>query len=101
MKKLLSVLMIFGMSFAVSSVAEATPTCPPVIIASDYTVDGAFDVDAYLAALAAALAACDGDLPKTGSSDSSQILTLALGISSVGLIVAVPAIRRRLASKQI
>jgi len=101
MKKVLTVLMIFGMSFAVSSVAEATPTCPPVINASDYTDSGDFDLEAYLAALAAALAACDGDLPKTGSSDSSQILALALGVSSVGLIVAIPAIRRRLASKQI
>ena len=94
--------MILGLSFGVPSVVTAaTPTCPPAIDAADYTVDGAFDVDSYLAALAAALAACDGDLPNTGSSDSSQILALALGLSSVGLIVAVPTIRRRLASKQI
>jgi hypothetical protein len=101
MKKLLLVPMILGLTFGVSSAVEATPTCPPAINAADYTVDGTFDVDAYLAALAAALAACDGDIPKTGNSDSSQILTLALGLSSVGLILAVPTVRRRLASKQI
>ena len=98
MKKLLTVTMILGLAFGVSSAVEATPTCPPAINAADYTVDGTFDVDAYLAALAAALAACDGDIPQTGNSDSSQILTLALGLSSVGLIVAVPAIRRRRAA---
>lgn len=98
MKKLLLIPMILGLSFGLSSVSQATPTCPPVIDASDYILDGTFDVDAYLAALAAALAACDGDIPKTGNSDSSQILTLALGLSSIGLIVAVPAIRRRRAA---
>ncbi len=101
MKKLLIIPLIFGMSFSMSAVAEATPTCPPIINASDHTFDGVFDVDSYLAALAAALEACDVDIPKTGNSDFSQILTLAVGISSIGLIVAVPAARRRLASKQI
>jgi len=99
MKRLLLFPMVLGLSFGVPSVATAaTPTCPPAIDAADYTVDGTFDVDAYLAALAAALEACDGDIPQTGNSDFSQVLTLAVGISSVGLIVAVPAIRRRRAA---
>ncbi len=101
MWKLLVIPVIVISGLTGNTVASASPTCPPIINASDYTVDGDFDIDAYLAALAAALAACEEDLPNTGSSGSSQILTLALGLSSVGLIVAVPAARRRLASKQI
>jgi LPXTG-motif cell wall-anchored protein len=95
MKKILLVPALMAMSFGISSSAHATPTCPPVINPADYTVGGVFNVDAYLAALGAALGECNAHLPKTGSSDSSQLLTIGLGLSSVGLIAAAPAIRRR------
>ncbi len=75
---------------------HAEPVCPPVVKAEDHYVGGQFDVDSYLAALAAALGECAPKLPKTGSSDSSQLLGIGLGLGGVGVaIVATAAPRRR------
>lgn len=95
MRKILLVPALIVMSFGISSSAHAAPTCPPVIKAGDYTVDGKFNLDAYLAALGAALGDCNALLPKTGSSDSSQLLGLGLGLGSLGVALAASSATRR------
>ncbi len=70
--------------------------------AANFFVDGELDVNAYLAAVQAALEACAGPgvpgtpgLPSTGS-NSSALLPIAVGLTAVGGAVAATAgVRRR------
>lgn len=68
------------------SSASAAATCS----ASDFTTNGVFDTDGYLACLAGQ----GGSLPTTGS-NSFQIAAIALGLVVLGLAAVIVAKKRR------
>lgn len=76
-----AVLTVAGGASAVN--AQCTPA---TVTATDFFVGGVLDVNAYLAAVQAANAACvpgGGALPATGG-DVSHLLPIALGFIAVG-----------------
>ena len=96
MKRSLGILALAtSMSFVAftSPAAHAATTCPPVIDIGDYYTGGTLDLDAYLAALAAATAACSA-MPTTGA-DISEFVALGTGLVSIGAVGVVATRRRR------
>lgn len=81
----------FGGVSAVS--AQCTPA---TVSANGFFVDGVLNINAYLAAVQAANAACSpgGNLPATGG-DSSSLLPIALGFVAVGGASLATAKKRR------
>lgn len=68
------------------SSASAAVTCN----AADFTTNGVFDTDGYLACLAGA----GGGLPATGS-NTAQIVAIALGLLALGVAAVIVAKKRR------
>jgi LPXTG-motif cell wall-anchored protein len=68
------------------SSASAAATCT----AADFTTNGVFDTDGYLACLAGQ----GGDLPATGS-NTAQIVAIALGLVALGVAAVMVAKKRR------
>ncbi len=69
------------------SSAGAAATCN----AADFTTNGVFDTDGYLACLAAA---GGGGLPATGS-NTFQVVAIALGLVALGVAAVFVAKKRR------
>jgi len=71
-----------------TSSASAATSCT----AADFTVNGVFNMDGYLACLSGA-----GGLPSTGS-NTFQIVGIALGVIAVGVAAILVARKRRSAT---
>lgn len=91
----------FGTVTNVSAAAEEE-CVPEAVDAADYFVDGELDLEAYLAAVAAANAACEeaaapgggGFLPATGS-ESSNLLPFGVTLVGVGAAAVIAGRQRR------
>lgn len=81
-------LMAVGLSLAAGSSHVSAVCTPAAVSANDFIVGGQVDLNAYLAAVQSANAACAPALPKTGS-ESSSLLPIALGLAAVGGSVVV------------
>lgn len=68
------------------STASAATTCT----AADFTTNGVFDIDGYLACLAGD----GGTLPTTGS-NTAQFVAIALGLVALGVAAIIVAKKRR------
>lgn len=96
----LAAMALFAGALAVSGGSVATADCvPEEVDAAAFFVDGELDLEAYLAAVAAANAACapsgGGALPSTGA-NTSALLPIALGLTALGgAAVATSTVRRR------
>lgn len=84
----------FGLFTFAPVAASAAPACPPVIDVGEFYVDGVLDLDAYLAALASATAACNASMPGTGA-DMTPFTSIGVGLASVGTVAVISARRRR------
>jgi LPXTG-motif cell wall-anchored protein len=90
----------FGMATNVSAAAEEC--VPEEVDASEYFVDGELDLEAYLAAVAAAAAECEETaapgggnfLPATGS-ESSNLLPFGVTLVGVGAAAVIVGRQRR------
>ncbi len=86
-------LMSIGVALAAGSSDVSAVCTPAAVSATDFIVNGEVDLNAYLAAVQSANAACSPNLPATGS-ESSSLLPIAIGLAAVGGSVAVTARRR-------
>ena len=78
----------------ISSSSGSSAECvPKEVNIADFVVNGEPDLDAYLAALAAAEAACGGKVPSTGS-DVADLLPYGLVMVGAGGVLL--GLRRRL-----
>jgi LPXTG-motif cell wall-anchored protein len=97
-----SILFVGALALAGGGANAAAPCVPEPVSALDFVVDGEVDLAAYLAAVAAANAACapSGGLPRTGA-NTSTLVPLAMGLTALGgAAVATTAVRRRALSQQ-
>jgi LPXTG-motif cell wall-anchored protein len=81
-----SALFVAALTIAGGASAVNAQCTPATVTADDFFVDGVLNVNAYLAAVQAANAACapgGGALPATGG-DASHLLPIALGFVAVG-----------------
>ena len=99
---LVSAVFVGGLTLLGSGTAAAQDTCVPAEVdATDFFVDGELDLDAYLAAVEAANAACaageeadGGALPRTGS-NTSDLIPIAVGLTVVGSAAVATSVARR------
>ncbi len=80
-----SVLFLGALTFAGGASNVSAQCVPAKVTADSFFVGGVLNVNAYLAAVQAANAACapGGTLPDTGT-DASVLLPVALGLVAVG-----------------
>ena len=96
-----SVLFASALTFAGGASTVNAQCVPATVTADSFFVNGVLNVNAYLAAVQAANAACapgggggGGGLPATGG-DASHLLPIALGFVAVGGAVLATANNRR------